>query len=233
MHVACPNCGTSYELAPEVLARPRLQLRCRRCHEVWHPLASEGDDADEAGPDVAAEAVAPQVPKEPEPTEPPTPAPASASATPEPEPTPTATAAPPDAPARTSRGLTLGLSAVALILVLVGTASLFYAFRDQLPGLGPPLPELTQGEVFWATDVAEPLLLVGVQLTNPARRPVRVEGIRVRFLSNQGAWIAERVVAVPVAVLGPGETVPVELALEGLPEGTASLDLSALVDRPV
>jgi hypothetical protein len=70
-------------------------------------------------------------------------------------------------------------------------------------------------------------------VANPASAPAEIRRVRIKFLSDQGAWIDETVVEVPATTLGPGETSTLEMALDRVPAGTASLELSVVPDVPV
>ena len=46
MHIVCPNCGTSYDVAPSALGPAGRAVRCVRCRETWHARL---DDMAQAG----------------------------------------------------------------------------------------------------------------------------------------------------------------------------------------
>lgn len=61
MHIVCPNCGTSYDIAPAALGPAGRAVRCVRCRETWHAHADDMaradalvQAADEIGRDQAA-----------------------------------------------------------------------------------------------------------------------------------------------------------------------------------
>jgi predicted Zn finger-like uncharacterized protein len=46
MHIVCPNCGTSYDVAPSALGAAGRAVRCVRCRETWHAHADDMTRAD-------------------------------------------------------------------------------------------------------------------------------------------------------------------------------------------
>lgn len=198
MHVACPHCGTAYTLSDAMVARPRLRLRCRRCREVWEPRAP-----DDAEPAPVVEAEAPPPPHQP--------------------------AAPAPSTAARPRWRLAAVLYVAASLALVGGASVLgWVYRDGLPPTAAPLPQLSEVEPVWRSDEQGRRLLVSAAVDNPSGEPTEVRRVRVKFLSAQGAWIAETVVDVTPVTVPPGGSAPLEMAVDRLPEGTASLELSVL-----
>ncbi len=221
MHVSCPECGTSYALKREVLERPRTRLRCRRCSHVWDPRHP-------FGPVPAAEPLA----------------------------STTATVAALDsgvderdegrrggADQPTSRfeaeatspfkpPWRAALAASVLIICLGGVAGAGYAYRDHLPGFGKSQPEFSEVEPTWRDVAGERQLVLSATLSNPGRRTAEIDEVRVKFLSERGAWIGERVIAIPHVLVEPDAMSTVEMAVDSLPDGTASLELSVVANEP-
>jgi predicted Zn finger-like uncharacterized protein len=46
MHIVCPNCGTSYDIAESALGPAGRTVRCVRCRETWHAHADDMVHAD-------------------------------------------------------------------------------------------------------------------------------------------------------------------------------------------
>lgn len=46
MHIVCPNCGTSYDIAESALGPAGRTVRCVRCRETWHAHADDMAHAD-------------------------------------------------------------------------------------------------------------------------------------------------------------------------------------------
>ncbi len=46
MHIVCPNCGTSYDIAAAALGPAGRTVRCVRCRETWHAHADDMVRAD-------------------------------------------------------------------------------------------------------------------------------------------------------------------------------------------
>jgi predicted Zn finger-like uncharacterized protein len=46
MHIVCPNCGTSYDIAAAALSPAGRTVRCVRCRETWHAHADDMVRAD-------------------------------------------------------------------------------------------------------------------------------------------------------------------------------------------
>ncbi len=228
MHVACPQCGTGYQLEPATLERARLRLRCRRCRHVWDPrhpfgaAAPASGDGVMAGEEAAlADAVAHALDDDA--------ADAAADAGPAAPSELAATAAP--RPPR--RRLAAMLYALAGLLVLASGAGLGWAYRDALPFLAAPLPALTDVQPAWRSDAQGRRLMVSAQVENPGDAATEIRRVRVKFLSAQGAWIDETVVEVPALTVPAGGSSQLEMAVDRLPEGTASLELSVVPDAPV
>lgn len=205
MHVACPECGTGYTLNDETLQRPRLRLRCHKCGHVWDPRRPLGEAAPPTPPvaDTATES--------------------AADAPGETRPEPVRGRSP-----GARRNLSTGLLAAAMLLAVAGMGGVGYGLRDRLPGFGQPLPELTDVVPEWRDGEQGRRLVIGAVLHNPDDEGTEVDRVRVKFLSEHGAWIDEIVVDVPAVVVAAGEATHVEIELAGLPEGTASLELSAV-----
>lgn len=230
VHVACPNCGTGYALESDVLERPRLKLRCRRCRTVWDPR----------------QPLAPGPAADPEPTSvdeaPAAAALESAHASPV-EATaerveaaagkggPAADAAPAPGSGR-RRALLVGVYALSAVLALGGLGSLGYAFRDQIPGFGAPMaaPELVDVQPQWRVEGEVRRLIVAARISNPSDEATSVRHVHVKFLSGQGAWIGERLVIMDEVVVEGHGDVAIEVGVEDLPPGTASLELSIVPD---
>lgn len=230
MHVACPQCGTGYTLKPEMLERARLRLRCRHCRHVWDPrqpleaadepavleplpVASAPGEADNEA--ALAEAVARALERD-----------ADADG----ETVPVRSSAAPRPP---RRRLAAMLYSMAALLVLFSVAGVGWAYRDRLPFMAPPMPELSEVEPAWRDDAEGRRLIVSAQVANPGSRPTEVRLVRVKFLSAQGAWIDERLVEIPAVTVPPGESSALEMAVRHLPEGTAALELSVVSAPPV
>lgn len=218
MHVVCPHCGTGYTLGDAMAARARLRLRCRHCREVWDPHAR------------------PEPTSEPEPEPEPGPAPGPGPA-PEPAASAVAVSSAPVAAAGASAPPKWRMVAVLYLLAslaLVGGASaLGWAYRGALPSPAASLPQLSEVEPTWRSDERGRRLWVSAAVDNPGGEPAEVRRVRVKFLSAQGAWIAETVVDVTPVTVPPGGSAAVEMAVDRLPEGTASLELSVLPPTPV
>lgn len=249
MHVACPQCGTGYQIEPAALERARLRLRCRRCRHVWDPRqplaapapssaeavepgearavdgvvadAAQGAtadaaeaataDADAAALDVAAEDAG-----------------ADAVGVPAAAPSPTAAPRPP------RRRLAAMLFAVAGLLVLAAGTGFAWAYRDTLPFVAAaPSPALTEVEPAWRGDAEARRLVLSARVENPGDGAVEIRRVRVTFLNAQGAWIGETMVEIPALTVPAGGRSTLEMAVDRLPEGTASLELSVVPDVPV
>jgi predicted Zn finger-like uncharacterized protein len=229
VHVACPQCGTGYHLAPETLERARLRLRCRRCRHVWdprHPLGEHGPmpaDAVAAGEETALVGAVADALEDGGADD------AAAAAGEEVAPAGAATAAP--RPPRWR--LAAMLYTLAGLLVLASGAGFGWAYRDALPFLAAPLPALTEVQPAWRGDAQGRRLVVSAQVENPGDATMEIRRVRVKFLSVQGAWIDETVVEVPAVTVPAGGTSQLEMAVDRLPEGTASLELSVVPDAPV
>ena len=225
MHVACPQCGTGYTLKPEMLERPRLRLRCRRCRLVWDPRPPvDGPDAPAVvDPEPAAEAPPPAAEEA-------ALAEAVARALEEDAAPPAPRPATPRPPRRRLAAMLYGTAAV---LVLVSVGGIGWAYRDRLPFAAPAMPELSEVEPAWRDDGDGRRLIVSAQVANPSARPTEVRLVRVKFLSARGAWIDERLVEVPAVTVPPGESSALEMAVERLPDGTAALELSVVSTPPV
>jgi len=228
VHVACPQCGTGYQLAPAMLERARLRLRCRRCRHVWdprHPLdgapPAAAPEAPAGGEAALAAAMAPAVDD---------PVADADSAAPRSAPRERATTAR-LRPQR--RRLAAMLYALAGMLVLASGAGFAWAYRDALPFVAGPLPALTDVEPAWRSDGPERRLVVSARVQNPGAAATEIRRVRVKFLSAQGAWIDETVLEVPAVTVPAGGTSQLEMAVDRLPEGTASLELSVVPHSPV
>jgi len=125
------------------------------------------------------------------------------------------------------------LYALAVAVVVAGVGGLGWAYRDRLPMVGPAPPELTDVRPVWHGAGESRRLMVAATVGNPGSDPREITRIRVRFLNATGAWLDETVVDLPPLMLAPGTETPVELAVRGLPEGTASLELSVMPDAPL
>jgi predicted Zn finger-like uncharacterized protein len=225
VHVACPECGTGYRLEPATLERQRLRLRCRRCHRVWDPRHPFGEPAAPSEREAAlAEAVARAL--EAHDGEDARDAPEVDAATP---PVASATGAP--RPPR--RRLRTMLYALAGLMLLASGGGMAWAYRDALPFLGAPLPALTDVQPAWRDGDDGRRLVVSAQVENPGDDATEIRRVRVRFLSAEGAWIDETVVEVPALTVPAGGSSRLEMAVDRLPEGTASLELSLLPVAPV
>jgi predicted Zn finger-like uncharacterized protein len=210
VHVACPQCGTGYQLEPATLERPRLRLRCRRCRHLWdprQPFVEDESPADAAPATLVDEADA---------------APETASG-------PAATAAP-GAP---RRRLAAMLYALAGLSVLASGAGFGWAYRDVSPFTAPPLPTLTEVEPAWTRAETGRRLVVSARVENPGDAATAIRRVRIKFLSAEGAWIDEIVVEVPALTVPAGGTGEIEMAVDRLPEGTASLELSVVPAAPL
>ena len=222
MHVACPHCGTRYQLTPATLERDPLRLRCRRCRHVWEPprplAASEPAPA---AADTAAEDAPATPPAEPGRRDT---APASArSGGP-------AAALSPRLP---RRGLAIGLYALAALLLAAGAGGFAWAYRDTLAFAVAPRPQLVDVEPAWRAAAGGRRLVVSAEVENPGPVTAEIRRVHVKFLSAQGAWIDQTVVEVPPLVVPAGATSRLEMTVDRLPEGTASLELSVVPDAPV
>jgi hypothetical protein len=68
---------------------------------------------------------------------------------------------------------------------------------------------------------------------NPGDAATAIRRVRIKFLSAEGAWIDEIVVEVPALTVPAGGTGEIEMAVDRLPEGTASLELSVVPAAPL
>ncbi|NBB70855.1 MAG: hypothetical protein GVY33_11135 [Alphaproteobacteria bacterium] len=220
MHVACPQCGTGYQLSPATLERDPLRLRCRRCRHVWEPPRPLAGTAFAADATAAADETATP------PAEPGSPAPAPAVAEPD-EPAAAAT------PRRRRRGLALGLYALAAVLLVAGAGGFAWAYRDALSFAAAPRPHLVDVEPAWRAAAGGRRLVVAADVENPGPVAAEIRRVHVKFLSAQGAWIDQTVVEVPPLRVPAGASGRLEMAVDRLPEGTASLELSVVPDAPV
>jgi predicted Zn finger-like uncharacterized protein len=228
VHVACPQCGTGYRLEANALERERLRLRCRRCRQVWDPSRPLATPT--AAP-VAAEVIPADVLAEPgdgdEPARP-------TRGGGEPDaggaiPAELAAAGASRPPQRRAAAL---LYAFAAVLMLASGAGFGWAYRDAVPFLAAPLPEFTEVRPAWRGDAQARRLTLSAQVANPGDAATEIRRVRVKFLSRQGAWIDETVVEVPGVTVPAGGTGRLEIAVDRLPEGTASLELSVVPNIP-
>ena len=224
MHVACPECGTGYRLEPATLERDRLRLRCRRCRHVWDPRHPLGDppstpDAPPREEAALADAVARALDGDDEPEAGPTGAPEVTAPTAEPRPP--------------RRRLAAMLFALAGVLLVASGGGLAWAYRDALPFVGAPLPQLTDVRPAWTRDEDGRRLTVSARVENPTGATAEIRRVRIKFLSGEGAWIDEAVIEVPALTVPGGEDRRLEIAVDRLPEGTASLELSVVPEAPV
>ncbi len=144
MRIVCPSCAARYEIADEMLAKPRT-VRCSRCAREWlqDPIPPAGDVGDDAGTQDSGPVSEPPEPAPPAEHPParelsvgelPVGAlPVAAPAVHEP--------APPFAPAPTRAkptGSAPLLAWVASLLILAGLAFAAYAYRAQIQAAWPP-----------------------------------------------------------------------------------------------
>jgi predicted Zn finger-like uncharacterized protein len=234
VHVACPQCGTGYNLKPDMLERERLRLRCRHCRHVWDPrrplqevrapaaTPSTETAAVDADEDDLAEAVARALDE-------------GVDTAPERREGEAAIAAVADHPApRPPRHrLAAMLYALAAVLTVASLGGIGWAYRDALPFASVPLPALTNVQPAWRGDGDGRRLVVSAEIANPGAEPTEIRQVRVKFLSAQGAWIDETVVDVPAVTVPAGASSTFEMAVDRLPEGTASLELSVVPADPL
>ena len=119
------------------------------------------------------------------------------------------------------------------VLVLFSMLAVGWAYRDRLPFMASPMPELSEVEPAWRDDADGRRLVVSARVANPGSRPTEVRLVRVKFLSAQGAWIDERLVEVQTVTVPAGASSSLEMAVEHLPQGTAALELSVVSTPPV
>ena len=143
MRIVCPSCAARYEIADEMLAKPRT-VRCSRCAREWvqDPIPPVGNDAG------TQDAVPLPEPPEPAPVPQAAELPAPGSPAPElqpPEPHVAAPAVPapaaPFAPAPTRATPAGGaplLAWVASLLILAALAFAAYTYRAQIQAAWPP-----------------------------------------------------------------------------------------------
>ena len=223
MHVACPQCGTGYQLSPATLERDPLRLRCRRCRHVWEPPRPPAADEPVAAADATPAVDEP-------PATPPTEAGSGGGVPARTEPEAPAVAA---TPRRPRRGLAVGLYALAAVLVVAGAGGFAWAYRDALSFAAAPRPHLVDVEPAWRTRDGGRRLVIAAGVENPGPVAAEIRRVHVKFLSAQGAWIDQTVVEVPPLRVPAGASGRLEMAVDRLPEGTASLELSVLPDAPV
>jgi len=224
VHVACPQCGTGYQLSPATLERDPLRLRCRRCRHVWEPRPLAATEPAPAADDTAAVEDPPAMP----PAEP-----GRADIAPALAEWGEAAAATAVSPRLRRRGLAMGLYALAALLLVAGAGGFAWAYRDALSFAAAPRPQLVNVEPAWRAEAGGRRLVVSAEVENPGPVAAEIRRVHVKFLSAQGAWIDQTVVEVPPLRVPAGATSRLEMAVDRLPDGTASLELSVVPDAPV
>jgi hypothetical protein len=137
------------------------------------------------------------------------------------------------APRPPRRRLAAMLFALAGVLLVASGGGLAWAYRDALPFVDAPLPQLTDVRPAWTRDEEGRRLTLSARVENPTGAVAEIRRVRIKFLSAEGAWIDETVVRVPALTVPGGEDRRLEIAVDRLPEGTASLELSVVPEAPV
>lgn len=233
MILACPSCGTRYEVSTAAFPPDGRNVRCAKCGHVWHALPEEDVPPPFFTPPEATEPVVFQQPpapvRDPEPqVEEPEPA------YEEEEPP-----APPREPWFTKKATLMvgwaGLAAVVLVIGFVASvyrrevvevwpksASLYSGLGVKVVPSGLKLGNVKSSE---APQNGRIVLTVTGALTNVTSRELPVPQIRVGLVDRDKRELYHWTVAPQVMTLKPGQSTRFVTRLSNPPEGAASYEV--------
>jgi len=246
--IACPSCGTRYQVAFAAIGMAGRDVQCARCNQPWHavpePLDAIADDRltpdQEAALDAAFEAEARDAVVEAAWREDTDGADTESLDTPlgqRAQPAPAGAAAAVVRPGRAT-AIVIGL---ATLLALLTTAVAAVAFRDELTRLFPafggayervglmqlPAPDLAFGDTTITTihRDRQTSLRIGAEIRSVADSTEAVPPVLVTLVDRAGTTIHEWTVTPPIAALSPGESYDFSTEVTPPPADAASARL--------
>lgn len=245
MIIACPACGTRYDIPDTAIGPQGRKLKCAACGHGWHADAASA---------VAAEPVdTPAPPPEPEVAPrtvvaPPPPLPVAPEVPPPFDPPPPASEAemlaeapspfdyhPPLSPRRRGLGWA-GWIAAAIVLVALVAYAVFAlnvgGVRTRLSAAGggaasPLVVRFTSAPFRRPMESGNELLQVQGQVVNPAGTSQRVPDIRAELRDAQGRTVYDWTIGAPVARLAPGARADFNAAEVDVPAAARTIHLRA------
>jgi len=217
MILACPACGTRYEVPDAAIPSGGRQVRCAACGEAWlagtapvvppsiqpgAPVAAEGEAAAAGDGEDAFEHAPPF--------------------------------------RRRGRAKFWIILAIVLLLVIGAGAGGFYVFggemRDRLFGLAvartPLTLELLREPERRPMTTGNELFAITGRIRNPGTKIELVPDIRAELRDRQGKTVYTWRIAAPVPELRPGASAEFNSAEIDVPKGSDALNLT-FVDRPL
>jgi predicted Zn finger-like uncharacterized protein len=216
MILACPACGTSYDVPDAAIPAAGRQVRCAACGTAWQARGN-GEPGDESAPPPSIQPIAPAAWAEP---------------VEEADDGDAFAYEPPFVPRPRRWRLWIGLL-VAILLILGAAAGGFFMFggdlRDRVIGTAKPVTplviELARDPERRAMTSGNELFVVSGRIRNPSHATVRVPDIRAELRDAGGRAVYGWRITAPVPELRAGGSAEFNSAEIDVPKGSSALNL--------